>query len=476
MIVADPVATTVCYLSIGALGTGFLEASLRRGLDGPVDFIGADAGSTDGGPNALAGGRWTTRERAYRHELGLLLPAAKERGIPLLIGSCGLSGSDDNVDYVAELVDEIAIERGLSLKVAKIYSELDPEVVVRYLEAGRVKPLDPAPPYDADVARRSIRIVGVLGAELYQTAVAAGADVVLAGRSTDTAIFAAIPLMRGIDPGLAWHAGKIAECGSSAAEPRTRLDILRVEVSNDGIEVEPLRDEIRCTPFSVSSVQLHEVSDPFTMLEPGVIIDLTNARYEAITDRRVRVTGGTATPSEYTIKLEGVEQAGHRRAFMFSVNDPTILDDLDGWQHSVDGDIAGRIAEILGPTAEGAWSLDVRIFGRDGTMGKHEPVKQFEGHEAFVLVECLADTVEQVKVVADVADYAFMHAKSRHWQGGTTMAYPFTTANFSLGPAYRFNVHHVITGVEPTDLARIEYVQLGEAEAAAAIAIAVAVD
>ena len=47
MIVADPVATTVCYLSIGALGTGFLEASLRRGLDGPVDFIGADAGSTD---------------------------------------------------------------------------------------------------------------------------------------------------------------------------------------------------------------------------------------------------------------------------------------------------------------------------------------------------------------------------------------------------------------------------------------------
>jgi hypothetical protein len=267
--------------------------------------------------------------------------------------------------------------------------------------------------------------------------------------------------MRGIDPGLAWHAGKIAECGSSAAEPRTRLDVLRVEVSNDGIEVEPLRDEVRCTPFSVSSVQLHEVSDPFTMVEPGVIVDLTNAKYEAITDRRVRVTGGTATPSEYTIKLEGVEQAGHRRAFMFAVNDPTILDDLDMWQHSVDGDIAGRIHEILGPSAEGAWSLDVRIFGRDGIMGKHEPVKRFEGHEALVLVECLADTVEQVDVVADVADYAYMHAKSRHWQGGTTMAWPFTKSNFDLGPAYRFNVHHVIAGIEPTDLARIEYAQLG---------------
>lgn len=455
-------ATKVCYLSIGALGTGFLEASLRRGLEGQVDFIGADAGSTDGGPISLASGRPTNRDAQYRYELGLLLPAAKQRGIPLLIGSCGISGSDDNVDYMAELVDAVAKEHGLSLEVAKIYSELDPEVVVSYLEAGSVRPLSPAPDYDADAARRSVRIVGVLGAELFQDAVAAGADVVLAGRSTDTAIFAAIPLMRGIDPGLAWHAGKIAECGSSAAEPRTRLDVLRVEVSNDGIEVEALRDEVRCTPFSVSSVQLHEVADPFTMIEPGVVVDLSEAKYEAITDRRVRVTGGKATSSDYSVKLEGVEQAGYRRAFMFSVNDPTILDNLDVWQRSVDGDIAGRILEVLGPSSEGAWSLDVRIFGRDGTMGRHEPVKQFEGHEAFVLVECLAESAEQVGVVADIASYAYLHAKSPIWQGGTTMAYPFTKSNFDLGPAYRFNVHHVIVGIEPTDVARVEHVQLGD--------------
>src|SRR3954447_5359744 len=94
-------------------------------------------------------------------------------------------------------------------------------------------------------------------------------------------------------------------------------------------------------------------------------------------------------------------------------------------------------------------------------MGNCEPVKKFEGHEALVLVECLADTIEQVDVVADVADYAYMHAKSRHWQGGTTMAWPFTKSNFDLGPAYRFNVHHVIVGIEPTDLARIEYVRPG---------------
>src|SRR5256885_1937280 len=45
----------VSFLSIGSLGTGFYEASLERGLEYPIDFIGADAGSTDGGPVFLAG-------------------------------------------------------------------------------------------------------------------------------------------------------------------------------------------------------------------------------------------------------------------------------------------------------------------------------------------------------------------------------------------------------------------------------------
>ena len=43
------------YLAIGSVGTGFLEESLNRGISGGVDFIGADAGSVDGGPTALAG-------------------------------------------------------------------------------------------------------------------------------------------------------------------------------------------------------------------------------------------------------------------------------------------------------------------------------------------------------------------------------------------------------------------------------------
>ena len=109
----------------------------------------------------------------------------------------------------------------------------------------------------------------------------------LAGRATDTAIFAAIPLARGFDPGLTWHAGKIAECGTGSAEPRRRLDVLHVQLEKESFVVQPLADDLRCTPFSVASHQLHEVADPITLVEPGWTTDMRNVRYEAASERSV---------------------------------------------------------------------------------------------------------------------------------------------------------------------------------------------
>jgi len=40
------------------------------------------------------------------------------------------------------------------------------------------------------------------------------ADIVLGGRTTDTAVLAAVPVLRGAGAGAAWHAAKIAECGA----------------------------------------------------------------------------------------------------------------------------------------------------------------------------------------------------------------------------------------------------------------------
>jgi hypothetical protein len=449
------------FLCIGSLGTGFRESSLEKGLALDPDFIGADSGSVDGGPNALAGVAPGWPDAAFRRDLTLLMQGAARQHIPLLIGSCATSGRDWGVDWFAGMCRDAVKTVGRKLKVAKIYCELSPDYVVEKLRAGKLHRLDPAPPYDEDVIRRSVRIVGVIGAEQFQAALDRGADVVLGGRATDTSIFAAIPLARGFDPGLAWHAGKIAECGTSAAEPRRRLDVLHIAMERDSFVVQPLADDVRCTPFSVASLQLHEVADPFTMVEPGWTTDLREVRYDAVSDRAVRVSGATSVRTPYTVKLEGVERAGFQRMFMFGIRDESFLQNLDAWIAFIDGDITTRCEELLGPGGRDRVKVHIRVYGRDGIMGPREPIKQFEGHEAFFVVDVTGPDPETTETATGVIWYAFMHAKNPGWRGGATVAWPFSKSVFDIGEVFQFNVHHVIDVDDPLEPFRIEMEEIG---------------
>lgn len=56
----------------------------------------------------------------------------------------------------------------------------------------------------------------MIGVEPFIKALEDGAQVVIAGRSTDTSIFAAVPTMYGLGNGFAWHAAKVLECGTLA--------------------------------------------------------------------------------------------------------------------------------------------------------------------------------------------------------------------------------------------------------------------
>src|SRR5260221_14167278 len=107
----------------GMLGAGFSPGTITRGLSLGADVIAVDGGSTDSGPHYLGAGVAKTTERAVRRDLRLLLAAASRARIPLVVGSCGTSGTDSGVDWVAGIVDAVRAEDGLALTVAKIFSE-----------------------------------------------------------------------------------------------------------------------------------------------------------------------------------------------------------------------------------------------------------------------------------------------------------------------------------------------------------------
>jgi hypothetical protein len=288
----------------GALGAGVRESDVAAGLAMDAHAIACDAGSTDSGPAYLATGRPKYSRDAVKTDLAILMRAQASSGLPLLIGSCGTSGSDAALDWMRDIALEIAREHDLHPRIALLYSEQSPALMKSKAAAGRLQPLAPMVDADPELFARCEHIVALMGPEPYVAALEAGADIVLGGRTTDTAVLAALPLLRGAGAGPAWHAGKIAECGGLCAV-NARDGGVMIRVGKEAFEVEPLAAANRCTPRTTSAHMLYENSDPFRLAERGGVLDVTGAGYVAVDERTVRVTGSLWRPAPYTMKLEG---------------------------------------------------------------------------------------------------------------------------------------------------------------------------
>jgi hypothetical protein len=144
------------------LGGGFPAQTVHRGLALGADVIAVDGGSTDSGPYYLATGTPKTTDEAVERDLRMLLGPARAAGTPVVIGSCGTSGADRGVDWVASIVERIANEDGLGLRVARLYSEQHPSTILGRLSAGTIAPLEPAGPLRARwrSERRRPRVAG----------------------------------------------------------------------------------------------------------------------------------------------------------------------------------------------------------------------------------------------------------------------------------------------------------------------------
>src|SRR5260370_12146963 len=251
----------------GMLGGGLSPQTITRGIGLGADVIAVDGGSTDSGPYYLGAGTAKTAEGAVRRDLRLLLAAASSARIPLIVGSCGTSGTDSGVNWVAGIVTAICAEDGLDLTIAKIFSEHDAGQLIAHLERGRVHALPPSETLDAATLRRCAPIVAMMGHEPIEQALREGADVVLAGRATDTAVSAAFALMRGMPPGPAWHAAKIIECGGQCTTNPAAGGVF-ARVDHRGFTIEPLDPDTACPPASVAPHMLYETVHPHTLPPP----------------------------------------------------------------------------------------------------------------------------------------------------------------------------------------------------------------
>lgn len=442
----------------GMLGGGVSRKQVQYGIACGASAIAVDSGSTDSGPAYLARGMSKMNRESIKRDLQILMSEAHAAGIPLLVGTCGTSGTDSGVDWTRDIAVEIAAELGITPKISCLYSELQPDDLVAKNRQGKIAPLPPLGPVsDADL-KSCEHIVALMGPEPYIKALEAGADIVLGGRTTDTAVLAAVPLMRGAGVAQAWHAAKIAECGGLCTVNPSLGGVL-MRIGRDAFDIEPLDLDNQCSPETVSAHLLYENSDPFTLTEPGGVLDATQATYHWVDNRVTRVTGSRWTPKPYTMKLEGARGGDFQTIMLIGIEDPEVLANLNEFHDLMQKTLTSRIKKTFGSEAQ-RFDVSLRIYGWNGTSGRPVPQGAAPPRDVGVMFVVTAPTQELANRMAKACNPYFFHTPLRPGIEMPSYAFPFTPAEIPRGQVYEFVLNHVVQTRDAFELVRTETIDL----------------
>ena len=427
----------------GNLSAGFKEETLSRAAEGAA-VIGCDAGSTDSGPYYLGSGQPRGPREGVKRNLRLILREALKAGIPAIIGTAGFAGARPHLEWLLTIVRELGAENAWHFKLGSSNSEVDKQKLVQALRADKISPLDPAPAFNEQTITSAERFVAMMGVEPIQRAFKAGSQVIICGRCSDIAIYAALPMLRGVPASVAFHAAKILECGAACVVQRFYPDSMSAELDSDGFIVEPPNPAMRCTPQSVAAHTLYENADPYRLVEPGGVLETSSAVYSPVSDRAVRVTGSRFIPSPtYTVRLEGASLVGYRSVAFAGIRDPLVLKQLDSFLTGLRAVVESKVQESLS-LQPSQYTLNWRVYGRNGTMGQLEPEIHSHVHEVGLVIDVVASNQTLAAGILGIAAHTGLHHPVPEQEGMiSNFAYPFSPPGIDVGPVYEFCVNHV---------------------------------
>lgn len=451
---------TRVLIPTGALGLGYDRAALDRGVANRPDIIAVDGGSTDSGPSYLGRGQSKYSRASTKAEWRDLMRARAAAGVPLVIGTAGTCGADSAVDWLLDITREIAREEGMVAWVATLKSGQPKDRVRAALAAGRIRPLPAAPGISDSLIEDCTNIVALAGVEQVAAALATGADIVIAGRTTDTAIIAALPITRGDHPGAAWHGAKVGECGALATT-HPNSGVIQIDFDASGFTVEPMAAEAAATPYTVSAHMLYENSDPFILHEPGGHLDVTGSDYRALDPRRVRVEGSKWVPGRYTVKLEGARIVGYQTVGLAVIRDRRYVRHARAWAADIAAQVRAKITARMG-LAPDSFDVELRLIGMDATLGglenRHDlPV------EVGVLGILTCPTPEQAAEAGKILNPYLLHHPLTEDEPMPTFAFPFSPAEMQRGALYEFCLNHVMELDDPLQAFEIAVHEVGHA-------------
>jgi len=433
------------------------EKSFYEGAKKMPDFYIADSGSADIGPRYLGQDVCSSPRSWQKHDLRLMLLAAREQKVPMIIGSAGDQGTNKSVDMYVELIKEIAQEEKLdNFKLAYFYSEIPKEELLSRLKKGEIiKGLGSARKnLTEDDINQTDKVVAVMGVHPYIEALENGADVIIGGRSSDTCVYAAAAIWKGMPEATSYFAGKALECSSFCAEPYGAKETVIGYVREKSVVVEAMSDFQKCTPASIAGHSMYERSNPFEEIFPGGRIDLTECNYQQISEKATEVTGIKYIEDNLTFKLEGSGKVGERRVIVVGVRDPLVIEQLDeaiSWARS-------EVKKFYG-SQKIKYKLYFHVYGKNALMKERESTNN-NPHEVAVVVEAICDDKQLAHEIALMGGRGIFYARTSKVKGTAGTASVLFAEVLKAEPAYKWTMNHIMTEPDWKKISHLNYLDI----------------
>jgi hypothetical protein len=301
-----------------ANGQGFwgdwLEAPVRLVEQGPIDYLALDY-LAEVTMSILQKQRQSDPNLGYARDfpplVARLAPKIRERGITVIANAGG-------VNPVACAREVVRLAPGLKVAVVlgdDVYGRIDEFLAKGY----ELRDMDTGAPLST-IRGRILSANAYIGAFPLVEALATGAHVVIAGRSTDTALTLAPMVHRfGWGPddydklAAGTIAGHIIECGAQATGGNCQVDWQSIpDMANIGYPIVEAESDGsftvtkhataggRVSIHTVKEQLLYELGDPKNYITPDCVADFTSIQLEETGPDRVRVwgiRGGARPPS-----------------------------------------------------------------------------------------------------------------------------------------------------------------------------------
>jgi hypothetical protein len=304
-----------------ANGQGFwgdwLEAPVRLVDEGPIDYLALDY-LAEVTMSILQKQKQADPNLGYARDFPPLIARIakrmRERGVTVIANAGG-------VNPLACAREVVRVAPGL--KVAVVLGDDVSGRIDEFLAKGyEMRDMDTGEPI-AEIRDRILSANAYIGAFPLAEALATGANVVIAGRSTDTAL-ALAPMVHRFGWTAAEYdklaagtiAGHIIECGAQCTGGNCQVDWQSIpdmaDVGYPIVEADPDGSFVvtkhtaaggRVSLDSVKEQLLYELGDPQRYITPDCIADFTSVRLASAGPNRVRVSGIRGSERPPTLKL-----------------------------------------------------------------------------------------------------------------------------------------------------------------------------